>query len=176
MTISLFGVYFDTETGNIYLRARYYDPSVGRFISEDPAKAGLNWYAYCENNPVNKIDPTGLDSWVFYDGEAFGEQAKTEAERLKKEYGTEVHLIDIWSFDGFIYNWDLMVESDGSIDGVSLLFHGSPFTIYLGEGKQLTSSTQGISPSGKEAFYVGDLTKASMKSLNVMSVMQWRAS
>ena len=33
----------DTETGLIYMRARYYDPGTRRFISEDPAKKGLKW-------------------------------------------------------------------------------------------------------------------------------------
>ena len=55
------GEYFDEETGFIYLRARYYDPAIGRFISLDPAKDGLNWYVYCGNNPINFCDPTGLD-------------------------------------------------------------------------------------------------------------------
>jgi len=54
------GEYTDSETGMIYLRARYYDPSLGRFISEDPIKDGLNWYAYCGGNPVMFIDPSGL--------------------------------------------------------------------------------------------------------------------
>ena len=52
--------YYDAETGYIYLRARYYDVKDGRFISEDPAKDGLNWYVYCGNNPVNFVDPFGL--------------------------------------------------------------------------------------------------------------------
>ena len=51
--------YYDAETGYIYLRARYYDVKDGRFISEDPAKDGLNWYVYCGNNPVNFVDPSG---------------------------------------------------------------------------------------------------------------------
>ena len=54
------GEYYDDESGLIYLRNRYYDPSLRRFISVDPAKDGLNWYAYCGNNPVNYWDPTGL--------------------------------------------------------------------------------------------------------------------
>ena len=53
------GEYYDTETGFIYLRARYYDPNTGRFISVDPAHDGLNWYSYCDNNPVNYCDYTG---------------------------------------------------------------------------------------------------------------------
>ena len=36
------GEYFDEETGFYYLRARYYDPSVGRFLTEDPAGDGTN--------------------------------------------------------------------------------------------------------------------------------------
>lgn len=54
------GEYLDIETGYIYLRARYYDPSIGRFISEDSAKDGYNWYAYCANNPIRYIEPSGL--------------------------------------------------------------------------------------------------------------------
>ena len=53
------GEFFDEESGLIYLRARYYDPATGRFISEDPIKDGLNWYVYCSNNPVKYIDPSG---------------------------------------------------------------------------------------------------------------------
>ncbi|HET6453117.1 MAG TPA: RHS repeat-associated core domain-containing protein [Armatimonadota bacterium] len=47
------------DSGLIYMRARYYDPASGRFISEDPGRNGTNWYAYCGNNPVNMVDPTG---------------------------------------------------------------------------------------------------------------------
>jgi RHS repeat-associated protein len=52
---------FDAETGLLYLRARYYDPAVGRFVSEDPQRfaAGLNFYSYVGNNPANYIDPSG---------------------------------------------------------------------------------------------------------------------
>ena len=57
------GEYYDAESGFIYLRNRYYDPSIGRFITEDPARDGLNWYAYCENNPVTYTDPTGMFDW-----------------------------------------------------------------------------------------------------------------
>ncbi len=54
------GEYQDLCSGLIYLRNRYYDPSIGRFISEDPIRSGTNWYVYCSNNPVNLIDPLGL--------------------------------------------------------------------------------------------------------------------
>ena len=54
------GEYVDDETDFIYLRNRYYAPSNGRFITEDPIKDGLNWYAYCGGNPSKYIDPSGL--------------------------------------------------------------------------------------------------------------------
>ena len=53
------GEYFDDETGLIYLRNRYYDPTNGRFVTEDPARDGENWYVYAGNNPVNFVDPDG---------------------------------------------------------------------------------------------------------------------
>ncbi len=49
----------DSNTGLIYMRARYYDPGLGRFISEDPAQDGVNWFVYCRNNPTNLMDLTG---------------------------------------------------------------------------------------------------------------------
>jgi len=57
---------YDRSTGLYYYRARYYDPEIGRFVSEDPLgfKAGVNFYAYVGNNPINNNDPTGLDTQV----------------------------------------------------------------------------------------------------------------
>ena len=55
------GEYYDEETDLIYLRNRYYSPSVGQFITEDPVKDGTNWYAYCGNNSVMFVDPLGLE-------------------------------------------------------------------------------------------------------------------
>ena len=52
------------SNGLYYYRARYYDPEIGRFISEDPLgfEAGINFYAYVENNPMILNDPMGLDA------------------------------------------------------------------------------------------------------------------
>jgi RHS repeat-associated protein len=49
----------DASTGLIYMRARYYDPSTGRFASEDPSKNGNNWLEYVYDNPINFADSTG---------------------------------------------------------------------------------------------------------------------
>ena len=53
------GKEMDRGTGLVYFGARYYDPEVGRFTTPDPAQHGLNWYAYCNNNPLIYIDITG---------------------------------------------------------------------------------------------------------------------
>jgi RHS repeat-associated protein len=52
---------FDTETQIYNYRARYFDPSVGRFLSEDPInfQSGLNFYEYVANDPTTLIDPSG---------------------------------------------------------------------------------------------------------------------
>ena len=73
------GEYQDLSSGLIYLRSRYYDPSIGRFISEDSARAGLNWYIYCENNPINMIDPFGEDAIIITNNEAAAKFGHTSA-------------------------------------------------------------------------------------------------
>ena len=60
-TFGYCGQQYDWETGNYYMRARYYNPDTGRFISEDPVKDGNNWYSYCAGNPVKFWDPSGLN-------------------------------------------------------------------------------------------------------------------
>ncbi|MEB3220007.1 MAG: putative Ig domain-containing protein [Nostocales cyanobacterium 94392] len=60
---------YDEETGLYYYRARYYDLSLGRFISQDPIGFGgedANLYRYVGNNPVNATDPSGLFAAIAY--------------------------------------------------------------------------------------------------------------
>jgi RHS repeat-associated protein len=54
--------YFDQESGLNYYYHRYYNPSIGRFINEDPIgfNGGLNLYLSVENNPINSVDFFGL--------------------------------------------------------------------------------------------------------------------
>ena len=51
---------YDPISQQYYLRARYYNPVIGRFTQEDSYNVdGLNLYAYCRNNPVSYVDPSG---------------------------------------------------------------------------------------------------------------------
>ena len=57
------GQQYDQTSGQYYLRARFYNPVLGRFVQEDVYRGdGLNLYAYCRNNPVVYYDPSGYDS------------------------------------------------------------------------------------------------------------------
>ena len=103
------GYYYDSETGMYYLKSRYYDPQVKRFLNADGYAAtgqsilGNNMFAYCDNNPVNRADSTGhfwkqlkakvknawngFKSWVnktFGSESSFKVQSKVPVE--KKDY------------------------------------------------------------------------------------------
>ncbi len=52
----------DEVTGYNYYGARYYDPEIGRFLQADTVLDGINRYAYCQNNPVKYVDPTGHEA------------------------------------------------------------------------------------------------------------------
>ena len=76
------GYYWDSETGFYYLESRYYDPKTGRFINADGYVnangdlIGYNLYAYCSNNPVMFVDPTGegkILDWLKQKGQAIGD-------------------------------------------------------------------------------------------------------
>ena len=63
--------YYDSETGFYYLKSRYYDPQIRRFINADGYVNangdlnGFNMFAYCSNNPVMYVDPNGEFPWLI---------------------------------------------------------------------------------------------------------------
>lgn len=103
------GEYFDSESGLVYLRNRYYDRSTGRFITEDPAQDRLNWYSYADNNPIMFVDPIGTHDVPLYDGDTiydvrydireliklFGGVLKVEDNIVKIKALGEVSTIDL---------------------------------------------------------------------------------
>ena len=64
------GYVYDDETGLYYLQSRYYDPTIGRFVNADTlfdtvsgTPLSTNMFAYCENNPILRIDDNG--NWYY---------------------------------------------------------------------------------------------------------------
>ncbi len=80
------GEYYDKETEEIYLRARYYQPKAGRFLTrdtytgEEDEPLSLHLYAYCENDGVNAWDPSGCRK-----------MKKTKATKATKEIKKIIH-------------------------------------------------------------------------------------
>lgn len=70
------GYVYDDETGLYYLQSRYYDPVTGRFINADvycdtnTDIFGTNMFTYCNNDPVNQVDPKGTDAIWLQDEDA----------------------------------------------------------------------------------------------------------
>ena len=79
------GQQYDQETGQYYLRARYYNPVIGRFMQEDTYRGdGLNLYAYCANNPVMYYDPSGHDGMAYSDDLSTG-SGQSRVEQVDEE-------------------------------------------------------------------------------------------
>ncbi|SFK68504.1 RHS repeat-associated core domain-containing protein [Caulobacter sp. UNC279MFTsu5.1] len=81
------------EAGLYHYKARAYSPTLGRFLQTDPSgyNAGLNWYAYVGNDPLNRTDPTGLRPYT-----------KGELSLLRSIFGSNVPYskVDIKSGSG----------------------------------------------------------------------------
>jgi RHS repeat-associated protein len=99
------GEQYDSDLDLYYLRARWYNPATGRFLSQDPlpgklAKpATLHRYNYARANPVNRIDPSGREDLVeegeLDEEESVAEEAEEEeiAEEINCDYDTDASLL-----------------------------------------------------------------------------------
>ena len=83
------GHVMDQGTGLTYMQQRYYDPAIGRFLSNDPVStnantgASFNRYNYANNNPYRFTDPDGRQSAADSYSDAFAKQAKAESEKAR---------------------------------------------------------------------------------------------
>ena len=106
------GEYYDKETEEVYLRARYYQPSVGRFITRDTYTGesdeplSLHLYTYCANDGVNMVDPSGhMYGYSYKDsnGQIHTEGFEWISRRKGKVFKTEVKELRICT-DGKVTN------------------------------------------------------------------------
>jgi len=174
------GEYLDGESGLIYLRNRYYDSMSGRFITEDPIKDGLNWYAYAENNPIIMIDPNGLDSYIFYTSSHdsdFSKQAQWQKKYLEG-LGERVIMREVNSVDEFVYEWDIMgydydIGQSVSVNKVVIYAHGHENALIFEDG----SSTNAISLTGKNRAGddIANLWYLKKKNINDLYILSCNA-
>ena len=84
------GEYFDKETATVYLRARYYNPATGRFISRDSFLGiqfdplSLNLYTYCRNNPLLYVDPSGHSYGTLPNGDRMSINSASDAKMFNQ--------------------------------------------------------------------------------------------
>jgi RHS repeat-associated protein len=139
------GQWYDSEIGQYYLRARMYDPVLMRFTGRDPVRGKfqnpltLHLYLYCLNDPINRIDPSGL--YAGYDDAAFALA------------GAVCGLISQVISDAIVGEWSGWEAYTGSIAGGAL---GGWATLYVGpwgggaiSGGAQTLITQGLESLGR---------------------------
>ncbi|HEY3924094.1 MAG TPA: RHS repeat-associated core domain-containing protein [Acidothermaceae bacterium] len=105
------GQYVDTETGFLYLQARYYDPATGQFITRDPAfNQTLNTYDYVDDSPLIGVDPSGLRSCSVL--ATFNPFSSNNCLRTSAQNGSGVSKIiqkadpAYLMIDGYVNEWD----------------------------------------------------------------------
>ena len=140
------GYFYEIETNSYFLKSRYYNPELCRFISADgyvQTGQGLldkNMFAYCGNNPVNRVDETG--------------------------YGWR----DIWngikSFLSSIFGWSSSIETTSNENCVPFLPEPLPVTLEMTEKQTVTKPKSGDSSKPITAFLKTN-TKHPIKSSTV---------
>ncbi|KAA8995777.1 RHS repeat-associated core domain-containing protein, partial [Paenibacillus spiritus] len=112
------GEYWDSDTGLQYLRARWYDPSTGRFITEDTWEGRINHpdsqnpYVYVVNNPLRYVDPSGLKAEGYFSLEASADFFAGASVELKINTSGEVTFSAEASLSG-----NIGVEASAGVGG-----------------------------------------------------------
>ena len=179
------GQQYDRETGQYYLRARYYNPETGRFTQEDTYRGdGLNLYAYCANNPVKYVDPTGHGIELYgvnkentmYEGDGPGAWEKTNESMsaASKDYqkfvtGADegmVYRVNGVKFDG--YKDGMLIEAKGDYSNFVNKKTGEFFDWFSGKESLISQANRQMIAAGGTGiqWYFNDSTSMeAVKSL-----------
>jgi RHS repeat-associated protein len=143
----------DDESGLIYMRARYYEPESGRFVSEDRAMYGNNWYIYAISNATNLVDHTGnspIAPYVIYGmtlaaglGTGYALAREIFAQSIKYMEGDTVKDKLEGMLNNGLWNFIVGIGASGAASGVFALnfgtstvpaLAGGPLTLTFGIG------------------------------------------
>jgi len=164
------GEVFDEKTGYYYLRARYYDPKIGRFISEDTYKGqvdnplSLNRYTYVKNNPLRYIDPTGHwdqkigANWVINEAKNRWALAQTVGE--KRYWGNYANDIRAKMTKAGYSQSDIMQPSDAMIPDeqvMKMARESAPGLTFIADFSKAIWDYPGEAAAVKGAFFIGSL-------------------
>jgi len=166
------GEYHDLHRGNeIFLRARVYNARLGRFSQEDPLwnihnsqdciwsilQAG-NLFVYCGNDPVNRIDPSGLAFFIIHCPD-FGNQANWMGNQLTGDL--PVYTFGVDNTPDFINKWNTLIYNyTNPIHGIFIFSHG------FNHGIWFSSDDIGISMDGRNRHNTADIH--SVAELNIL--------
>jgi len=139
-----FTYYTDNETALQVLTNRYFDNSEGRFLTRDPLEygGGINLYSYVNNNPVNRIDPMGLDGW----GNDVADWLDAKIDNLQRQ----------WQYD------DQEWVANGVNKTVADLAHGGADLFRVGSGTGHAAFDPDENSYGRAAGVAEDVSRASV--------------
>ena len=133
------GQQYDGVTEQYYLRARYYNPILGRFLQEDVCQGdGLNLYAYCRNNPVVYWDPSGYTNTQTPLGKSCSTAKVSDGSSDERSESTrELNQDELGELVGKGGNKEVYAVGDGRV--VAILQDGKPSS---GIDKEITMLKQ----------------------------------
>ena len=143
------------SNGLYYMRARYYNPDIKRFINQDIKVGdisngqGLNRYAYCEGNPVSMVDPFGL----------CGENANDQGEASKYQWLHNICDIGGLFFDGF----DI-------VNGILYMMEGHPVKAAISFACAMPLVGTGLAVASKSAKYASKAGKLADMATTCMKI------